>query len=85
MITKDSKFHQSGSLTSLSNTLALSLTSGSKPEKLTPSDDSVKLALLSSLSIRGPDVLLLMLIDRRAPANEELTGALIGLQGTGKN
>lgn len=85
MITKDSKFHQSGSLTSLSNTSVLSLTSGSKPEELTPSDDSVKLALLSSLSTRGPDVLLLMLIYRRAPANEELTGALIGLQGTGKN
>ena len=65
--------------------LCLSLTTGSTPEKLTPSDDKVKFASLSSLSSRDPDVLLLMLIYRRAPANEELTGALIGLQGTGKN
>ena len=47
--------------------------------KLTPSEDRVKFALFSGRPTRDPG--LLMLINRRAPANEEPTGALIGLQG----
>ena len=55
-------------------TTLYTLTTCTKPEKLTPSDGSVNFGSLSSLSTRDPDVLLLMLIYRKAPANEELTG-----------